>query len=101
MTTYVIRDGKLVDKQFVFDVEINNKTPYVISDSMEMLRHMATGKYFTSKSEFRKETKAAGCQEIGNDSSLYKPRKLIPLSREQRREDIKRSIYEIRNGRKG
>lgn len=71
---------------------------YVISDTMPMLRHMATGKYFDSKSEFRKETKASGCVEIGNDSFLTRPRKPVPLSREKRREDIKRTIYNLRNG---
>jgi hypothetical protein len=71
---------------------------YVISDAMADTRHMATGKYFNSKSEFRKETKASGCQEYGNDPALARPRKRIPLDRAQRREDIKRTIYNLRNG---
>lgn len=73
---------------------------YVISDTMDPLRHMANGKHYTSKRAFREATKAAGCVELGTDSSLLKPRKQIPLSREKRREDIQRSIYEIRNGRR-
>ena len=71
---------------------------YVISDTMPSTRHMATGKYFDSKSEFRKETKATGNIEYGNDAALTRPRKPIPLSRQQRREDIKRTIFEVRNG---
>jgi hypothetical protein len=71
---------------------------YVISDTMESTRHMADGRYYTSKRKFRDATKAAGCVEIGNEAP--KTRTRIPLSREKRREDIKRTIYEIRNGRK-
>jgi len=72
---------------------------YVISDTMAPLRHMATGKMYDSKAAFRADTKASGCIELGNDPSLGKARKPIPLSREKRREDIQRSIYNIRNGR--
>lgn len=74
---------------------------YIIKDTMEPTRHMATGRYHTSKAAFRADTKASGCVEIGNDSALTRPRKPIPLSREKRREDIRRTIYELRNGRGG
>lgn len=70
---------------------------YVISDEMAPTRHMADGKHYTSKAKFREATKAAGCVEIGNEP--VRQRKRIPLSREKRREDIRRSIYDIRNGR--
>ncbi len=72
---------------------------YVIRDEMDATRHMADGHHYTSKAKFRAATKAAGCVELGNDSSLYKPRKPIPLNREKRREDIQRTIYELKNGR--
>lgn len=72
---------------------------YVISDTMDPLRHMATGKMHTSKSAFRAETKATGNIELGNDSSLGKRRTPIPLSREKRREDIQKTIYNLRNGK--
>ncbi len=71
---------------------------YVISDAMPLLRHMGDGKMYDSKHKFREATKATGNVEIGNDSSLYKPRKPVPLSREKRREDIRKTIYELRNG---
>jgi hypothetical protein len=71
--------------------------PYVISDNMEAIKHHATGRVISSKREFSRETRAAGCVEIGNES--IKARKPIPLDKGQRREAIKRSIYELRNGR--
>jgi hypothetical protein len=71
---------------------------YVISDTMDPLRHMADGKMYDSKAAFRAATKANGCFEIGNDPVLTKPRKRVPLDRQRRREDIKRTIYELRNG---
>lgn len=72
----------------------------VISDIMDHTRHMCDGRYYDSKSQFRAVTKAHGCIEVGNETStLLKPRKNIELDRGQRREDIRRALYETRNGR--
>ncbi len=69
---------------------------HVIRDEMDPTRHMADGKYYTSKSEFRKATKAAGCVEAGNEvATLLKPRKPKPMSREQRRNDIRRALRQL------
>ena len=70
---------------------------YVISDTMEPIKHHATGQILDSKAKFRSATRAAGCVEIGNET--IKPRKPIELNREQRRNDIRKTIYELRNGR--
>lgn len=74
-----------------------SSAPYVISDSMIPTKHMATGQVLDSKSKYRAATKAAGCVEIGNES--IKPRVPIKLDGGKRREDIRKSIYELRNGR--
>lgn len=72
---------------------------YYNSDQMEPTRHMASGKYFTSKKKFRDETKAYGCVEIGNDTaSLKKARKPVKLDRRKRREDIRKAIHDLKNG---
>lgn len=74
---------------------------YYNKDEMEPIRHMINGKYYTSKKKFRDETKARGCIEIGNETStLLKPRKYIETSKKQRREDIKKAIYELKNGKR-
>ena len=92
MTTYVLRGGKLVEKRLATPKSACG----VISDIMPATRHMADGRYYTSKSEFRKVTKAYGCVEIGNETAtMLKPRKPIPLSREQRRNDIRKAIREL------
>ena len=68
-----------------------------ISDHMDETRHMANGKYYTSKSSFRKATKAAGCIEVGNDPSIIpKARKPIVMDRRKRREDIRSALHEIK-----
>ena len=95
MTTYVYRNGKVVKRGSKQDTGSN--APYVISDIMDPLQHMADGRMYDSKRRFREATKAAGCVEIGNDSALTRPRQHIPLDRRQRREDIRRSLYEARN----
>jgi len=99
MTVFVWRNGELVEKHLAPPRESGKgSAPNVISDIMEPTRHMVTGRMFESKAAFRAETKATGSIEVGNDSSLYRPRKPIPLDRGKRREDIRRTIYELRNG---
>jgi hypothetical protein len=99
VTVYVYRNGQLVEKHLAPPLVTGDAAPSVISDTMESLRHMASGRYFSSKAAFRAETKAYGCTEVGNDQSVLRPRKPIPLSRERRRDDIRRTLYELRNGR--
>lgn len=70
-----------------------------ISDSMDPTMHMSNGKLYTSKKKFRDETRARGCIEVGNEGeTLTKKRAPVKLDRKQRREDIKKSIYQLRNG---
>jgi hypothetical protein len=72
----------------------------IISDNMDATRHMANGKVYDSKSAFRKATKNAGCIEVGNEkSTVFKPKKEIKLDKRQRRDDIKKAIYQLKNGR--
>jgi hypothetical protein len=98
MPVYVHRNGKIVERGSDEDLVVTKGgAPYVISDIMSETLHMATGRMHTSKSEFRKDTKASGCVEFGNDPVLTRPRKPVPLDRGQRREDIKRALYEVRN----
>ena len=74
---------------------VKSNAPYVISDTMAPTRHMASGRILDSKAKFRAETRALGCVEIGNEA--IKPRKPIKLDGGQRREAIRKSIYELRN----
>lgn len=70
---------------------------YVISDTMDPARHMATGRVFDSKSKFRAETRASGCIEVGNDILKAKPREPVKLDKRERRENIREAIYHLRN----
>ena len=52
--------------------------PQFISDTMDPTEHV-DGKHYTSKSEYRKVTKARGYVELGNDPArLRKPKKPTP-----------------------
>lgn len=94
--TYVFRDGKMVDKE---DAEPIEGGFQLIRDGMDPLRHMADGKTYDSKSAFRKATKAAGCCEVGDH--VFKPRTPIKLDRRERVDAIKKTVYDLRNGRHG
>lgn len=96
MTTYVYRNGQLVDKQFAAPKHAGANASYVISDEMAPTRHMADGKFYTSKKKFRDATRAAGCVEVGNETAtLLKPRTPIPLDRGARREAIRHAIHQL------
>lgn len=74
---------------------------YYNPDEMAPTRHMVNNKYYTSKKKFRDETRARGCIEVGNETKeMLTPRKPRQLDKRQRREDIKRAVWELKNGRK-
>lgn len=100
--TYVIRNGRLVRKENAAPlVEAFGTAPFVISDTMDSTRHMADGKYYSSKSEFRRVTKAHGCLEVGNETAyLNKPRARVKLDKGKRIHDIKQAIQQLSNGKK-
>ncbi len=95
MPKFVMRDGILVEKT----KEMITDAPSVIRDEMPPLKHMADGKMYSSKRAFRQATRDAGCVEIGNESPVIQPRKPVQLDRRQRREDIRRAISDLRDGR--
>ena len=47
--------------------------------------------------QHREFLKRNGLVEVGNDSSLYRPRRPVALSKEKRIRDIQRAIHELRN----
>jgi hypothetical protein len=105
MATFVIRDGELVLKELAGpppqEGKILGEAPMVISDCMSETRHMADGQYYTSKSAFRKATKAAGCVEVGNEmSTLTKARPRVQFSKEKRVHDIKQAVEIVRKRKK-
>lgn len=77
MTTYVMRDGRLVEKHLAAPLSADPRV-HVIGDVMPAMRHPITGALMDSKSEFRKVTRAHGCIEVGNDT--FAPRKPIKNS---------------------
>ena len=68
MTTYVLRNGELVEKHLAAPPK--TAAPHVISDTIADTWHPATGKTYDSKSAFRRATKAAGCVEIGTEKQV-------------------------------
>lgn len=92
-------ENGMIDAELAYEGFTPSGAPYVISDSMDAIKHHGTGLMTDSKSGFRKMTKATGCYEVGNET--MKPRGQIRLDKRQRKEDIRRAIYELRNGRSG
>lgn len=71
-----------------------SKAPAIIRDQMDALMNHATGEMFDSKSQFRAATKAAGCEELGNDAPMTAPQQ----ERDTARFDISEAIAQLEQG---
>jgi hypothetical protein len=99
MTSWVYRpdhpaanERGMVNKDLIYE-EAFGESAYVISDTMDLTKHMATGEYYTSKSKFREQTRRSGCIEVGNETNfMLKPRKTVEPGREERRHHIRQAI---------
>ncbi len=70
---------------------------YVISDTMDTLKHPGTGRMLDSKSEFRRDTRASGCLEAGTDPSIRHERPRATPTTADYVQDVKRAIEEVRS----
>jgi hypothetical protein len=68
-------------------------TPNIISDCMDPTQNMVDGRHYTSKSEYQRAVRAAGCEIVGNDPAFKKP-KAPEYQPKGVAEDIKRAIEE-------
>lgn len=98
MTTYVMRNGELVEKSQAEALFQAEQATHIISDNMGMVKHHGTGLWSDSKSNFRKMTKASGCVEIGNEIPQSRARQPIKMDKRERREAIGKAIYQLKNG---
>ncbi len=94
MPTLVYRNGKLVDKNLAGPRHASDPAPSVISDTMQPLKHMATGRILDSKSQFRADTRASGTIEVGTDPAALRA---APRPEPKGvRDDVQRAIAELR-----
>jgi hypothetical protein len=91
MTTYVYRDGRLVEKSTAAP---RSRGPYVISDALPDMIHPITGKPMDSKSNFRAVTRANGCVEVGNEVQRD-TRRIDGFDTQSRKADIAQAIKEL------
>lgn len=93
-TTFVIRDGQLVEKRYAAPV---NASPYVISDGMDATLNMANGQTYDSKRAYQKAVRAAGCEIVGNDPSISQPHRHQEMSDPSR--DVRQAYEQLRDRR--
>ena len=68
---------------------------YVISDTISGTWHPGDGKFYDSKSNFRKTTKSLGAIEVGNEQQ--RDNRKLPELRDIRA-DVARSLEMVKNG---
>jgi hypothetical protein len=75
-TTYVWRDGRLLDKRLAPRPVVQRSglpAPMIISDALGEVWNPVNGQVYDSKSAYYRAVKDAGCQIVGNDSSFREP----------------------------
>lgn len=89
---YVIRDGNLVEVSHDYEPTLRTE---IITDSLPPggLQHPCTGTYISSKSNFRKLTKAHGCVEVGNEKQTDRRQWGLGSARD----DMRQTIEQLRN----
>ena len=98
-------ENGMAEKHLVIDEPVAASSlprPYVVSDSLGgEVKHMATGRMLDSKSEHRRLNKELGLVELGNEKSAHlKQERPAKLDKAQRKNDIRKAIHELRNGRR-
>lgn len=94
---YVMRDGQLVPKHLAAPKHAADRAAFVISDSMDPVKHMMTGKVMDSKSQFRAATRASGCEEAGTDPAIMRAPPKFQPDMGDIVSDVKRSLQELRS----
>ena len=76
------------------DFRPESRSDYHIMPDIKPYRSMIDGREITSRSRHREHLREHGCEEIGNDSSLWKPRKPLE-SPPGLKEKIIRAVNEV------
>jgi len=70
-------------------------TTYIISDTMDHIKHPVTGAMIDSKAEFRAHTRISGCVEVGTDRQASIPKPRHAPNEIDIVNDVRRSIAEL------
>lgn len=84
MRRYVQINGELVEKP---DAGVHARTE-IIPDFDKPYKSMITGEMITSRAKHREHLRRHGYVEVGNDSSLTKPRTSFPDAAPEKRKEL-------------
>ena len=87
MRRFVQINGELVE----YGENVERVAPDVMPE-ISPYKSQITGEVIDSRSKHREHLKRHGYEEVGNDSSLFKPRKIPDVSPQKRKELIRSQI---------
>lgn len=88
-------ENGMVDSAIAGPRNEKSQATYVISDTMDHMKHPGTGAMIDSKSRFREHTRASGCVEVGTDPAILREKPRVEPSLNDIAMDVKRSIAEL------
>lgn len=77
---------------------MRRRASYQVMRDIKPYRSMIDGSIITSRSHHRQHLKDHGCIEVGNDSSLFKPREPLPPP-PGLKDDIIRAVQKVKEKR--
>jgi hypothetical protein len=96
MPTFVMRNGKLVDKAKAGPRHVaHGRAAFVITDEIPPTKHMATGQVLTSKRAMSAATRAAGCVEVGTDPAGQRPGQIPMPTKAETVPYVQRAIAQL------
>ncbi len=85
-----------------YDLRSDLAAPMVVSDSLEAMagslngmKSMADGKFYTSKAKYRADLRARGYVEVGNDPARLRPSKKVRADEKKIRAAAERAVSKI------
>jgi hypothetical protein len=94
-TTYVLRDGELIDKRSAPPLHAGAPAPMIRPDGMAPVRSMADGRIYESRSAYYASVRAAGCEIVGDERAPFERRPVFEPGRAGA--DIKAAIEQLRS----
>jgi hypothetical protein len=94
-TTYVLRNGQLIDKRDAPPPHGPAPAPMVRTDGMAPLRSMADGRIYDSRSAYYASVRAAGCEIVGDERAPFERRPVFEPGHAGA--DIKTAIEQLKS----
>jgi len=92
-TTYVLREGRLVEKRLAAPLNTAGAAPMIRPDGMDPIRSQLDGRLYDSRSAYYASLRAGGAEIVGNDRAPFERRP--PFAPQGVAQSVKQAIEQL------